>query len=368
MKKLFLWYSGTDTTAESMRNFFNITETDTIKVEYINGLGTEGNISKTNTLQNNDAANEPGLINKFTNYIYKLYTRAKGAQEHDQVAQIEHFFKITENTNSDEEVELIIGGHSRGAAVGILGLIASLYETCRLSSFENSSIKKITFIAVDPVPGSSKVLGSSALGSKNDLLGFETIGGENKIKTALDFIATRSKKPNLFKVIYYPARFDMRNEFKADQYWLDFYENQCKNLNIVNPKNDKPVIETKFYIGGFRHSAMVNKTEEISELYDEINCPTNLLKEIVYHELEISNSDLNAIQEGIIKTENDVLALVSNIKNLKLTERTTKDSYPLEIKAEKILYSGESLEQIIRNRAKNNSAKINKKNNRYLGL
>lgn len=363
MKKLFLWYSGTDTTAESMRNFFNIAETDSIKVEYINGLGTDGNLEATKILQDKKPS-----TNGFLDSILKKITAAFGSIEPDQLAQIEHFFKITENLKSDEEVELTIGSHSRGAAVGILGLIASLYASCKYCSFEDSPIKKITFIVVDPVPGTPRLFGIKIPGIKNNLLGFETIGGENKIKTALDFIATRSKKPNLFKVIYYPARFDMRNEFKADQYWLDFYENQCKNLNIVNPKNDKPVIKTKFYIGGFRHSAMVDKTEEISELYDEINCPTNLLKEIVYQELEISNSDLNAIQEGIIKTENDVLALVSNIKNLKLTERTTKDSYPLGIKAEKILYSGESLEQIIRDRAKNNFHKINKKNNRYLGL
>lgn len=372
MKKLFLWYSGTDTEAESMRNFFNIAESDTIKVEYINGLGTEGNASITNTLQDNDAANEPGLTNKSTNYIRQLYTRVKGAQEHDQVAQIEHFFKITENLKSDEEVELIIGSHSRGAAVGVLGLIASLYETCKYCSFEDSPIKKITFIAVDPVPGSAEVRGYSIFGSKNDLLGFETIEGENKIKTALDFIATQSKKPNLFKVIYYPARFDARNEFKGDDYWLEFYQTQIKNAKnaeqkMQKPQSDEPVIETKFYVAGFRHSAMVDKNEEISELYDEVNCPTNLLKEIVNQELGLSRVSVNTIQKSIKKAEHTAISSIANCTKLKnLINRTNKNSY----KASLVL-SGYSLQEKVEEFTKKDSftVKLSKKtqiNNRYL--
>ncbi|WP_433831261.1 hypothetical protein [Flavobacterium anhuiense] len=355
MKKLFLWYSGTGTEAENMRDFFNIAETDTIKVEYINGLGTKGNLSATKTLLDK----KPSYLDGIFDLWNQTKTLAFGSEEHDQLAQIEHFFNIINKIDSnDKEVELIIGGHSRGAAVGILGFIASLRETCKRDSFENSPIKKITFIAVDPVPGSSKVRNLEFLGSKNDLLGFETIEGENKIKSALDFIAAKSKKPNLFKVIYFPARFDARNEFKADQYWLDFYESQRNSLSVANPKNNEPVIETKFYIAGFRHSAMVDKNDEISELYDAVNCPTNLLKEIVKHELEISNSDLNAIQKGIIKIEtNALLNLASNVKNLKLTERTTKNSY------NSIPYEGESLENIIKNNSLTSTIRTN---NRYL--
>jgi len=31
----------------------------------------------------------------------------------------------------DKDVELIIGGHSRGAAAGVLGFITALYSSCK---------------------------------------------------------------------------------------------------------------------------------------------------------------------------------------------------------------------------------------------
>lgn len=367
MKKLFLWYSGTDTEAVTMREFFNITQTENIKVDYIDGLGTIENLSATQKLKGNKTS--------FFDLFYIKKTAAFGSQEKDQIAQILHTFEIIDKINDDDtEVELIIGGHSRGAAVGILGLIASLYETCKTHSFKDSLVKKITFIAVDPVPGSPEVLGLSALGSKNDLLGFETIQGENKIKTALDFIASKSEKPNLFKVIYYPARFDARNEFKGDDYWLKFYQTQIENSKIEEQKikksqSDEPVIETKFYVAGFRHSAMVDKNEEISELYDEVNCPTNLLKEIVNQEIGLSKVSVNAIQKSVKKTEHTAISSIANCAKLEnLISRTNKGAYSTSI-----ALSGYSLQKKVEEFTKKDSftVKLSKEtqiNNRYLGL
>lgn len=378
MKKLFLWYSGTDTEAKDMRNFFNIAETDTIKVDYIDGLGTDGNLLATQTLQGKEPKNKTKILTPVLDAFFKTKTTIYGAQEHDQLAQILHTFEIIDKINSDDkEVELIIGGHSRGAAIGILGLIASLYATSKTHSFKDSLIKKIIFIAVDPVPGSPSNLASLLSDSKNDLLGFETIEGKNKIKTALDFIATKSEKPNLFKVIYYPARFDARNEFKGDDYWLEFYKNQMEKLKLEKLESTKskidhplnePVIETKFYIGGFRHSAMVDKTEEISALYDEVNCPTNLLKEIVNQELGLSRTSVNTIQKKIKRTEHTAISSIANITKLQnLLNLTHKDAYDYGR-----LLHGNSLQEKVEGLTKNHSftVKLSKEiqiNNRYLG-
>lgn len=356
MKKLFLWYSGTGTTAEHMRNFFNITASDTIKIAYVDGLGTENNRTESQTLSNNQTGSWTEWLMGFFRKTELLHDQAYGYKEKHQLAQLEHYFKLLEEIDpeKDNHVELIIGGHSRGAAAGVLGFITALYSCCKEgNTLEGSPIKKIRILGVDPVPGTKG----------NDLLGLESETAEfkkNPILNMLNFIESSSKKENLFSVIYYAARFDARNEFKADDYWLNFYKSQLLNKQI----------DTEFYIGGFRHSAMVFEDDEISSLYNGNARPTALMKELVKRELGLPCANIVTLYNGLTATELTALSnLASDTGNTTLINRTNKSSYG----SASVAYTGSSLQEIVKKITANGTKKseLNKANlinNRYLTL
>lgn len=356
MKKLFLWYSGTGTTAEHMRNFFNITASDTIKIAYVDGLGTENNRTESQTLSNNQTGSWTEWLMGFFKKTELLHDQAYGYKEKHQLAQLEHYFKLLEEIDpkKDKDVELIIGGHSRGAAAGVLGFITALYASCKEgNTLEGSPINKIRILAVDPVPGEKG----------NDLLGLEKETAEfkkNPILNMLNYIASSSKKQNLFKVVYYAARFDARDQFKADDYWLNYYKSQLLNKQI----------DTEFYIGGFRHSAMVFDDDEISALYTGNARPTALMKELVKRELGLVFANITTLYNGLTATEVTALSnLANNAGNATLISRTTNSSYG----AASVVYTGSSLQEIVKKITVNGTKKseLNKANlinNRYLTL
>lgn len=356
MKKLFLWYSGTGTAAEHMRNFFNITASDTIKIAYVDGLGTENNRTESQTLSNNQTGSWTEWLMGFFKKTELLHDQAYGYKEKHQLAQLEHYFKLLEEIDpkKDKDVELIIGGHSRGAAAGVLGFITALYASCKEgNTLEGSPINKIRILAVDPVPGEKG----------NDLLGLEketTEFKKNPILNMLNYIASSSKKENLFKVVYYAARFDARDQFKADDYWLNYYKSQLLNKQI----------DTEFYIGGFRHSAMVFDDDEISALYTGNARPTALMKELVKRELGLAYANITTLYNGLTATETTALSnLANNAGNATLISRTTNSSYG----AASVVYTGSSLQEIVKKITTNGTKKseLNKANlinNRYLTL
>ena len=354
MKRLFLWYSGTGTTAEHMRNFFNFTANDTLKIAYVDGLGTENNRTESQTLSENKTGSWTEWLMGFFKKTELLHDQAYGYKEKHQLAQLEHYFKLLDEIDpeKDKEVELVIGGHSRGAAAGVLGFITALYA-CRKegNTLEGSPIKKIRILGVDPVPGTK---GNDLLGLEEETVEFK----KNPLLNMLNYIASSSKKAELFKVIYYTARFDARNEFRADDYWLNFYKSQRANRQV----------ETEFYVGGFRHSAMVFEDDEISSLYTGNSRPTALMKELVKRELGLVYTDISALYNGITDTE---LAALSNIAsdngNTTLISRTNKGSYG----PASIVYSGNSLQEEIKRITVNGTKKAelskeNLVNNRYL--
>lgn len=344
MKKLFLWYAGTGTTAEHMKNFFNITSSATIKTAYVDGLGTAKNREESQ-LAGNYKTNS--WTEWFMGFIKKTelgHDQIYGYKEKHQLAQLEHYFKLLDEIDpvKDKEVELVVGGHSRGAAVGLLGFITALYASCKSGqTLKGSPIQKIKIIAVDPVAGHKG----------NDILGLETEKAfkDNPILYMLNYIAASSGKKNLFKVIYYSARFDARDEFKSDNHWLKYAESQRVN----------PQIETNFYIGGFRHSSMVFNEEEITQLYPNTACPTILLKEIVKCELQLVQENITGvIQEDIQKIERLAIHNIALGKgNPVLIKQTNIKAYGLV--EGYVAYHGSSLQEIIlsaTNNGKNISA------------
>lgn len=85
------------------------------------------------------------MVNGLFRKTELLHDQAYGYKEKHQLAQLEHYFKLLEEIDpaKDNHVELIIGGHSRGAAAGVLGFITALYSCCKEgNTLEGSPIKK----------------------------------------------------------------------------------------------------------------------------------------------------------------------------------------------------------------------------------
>ena len=367
--KHFVWFSGTGTTAESMKQFFSNTVPNDCETLYIDGVGTEEEYEKSYKMTSKLKTWVGRAMNFFTNTAVR-YDQITGYKEKNQLVSTEAFFKVIEKIKTDEnDVRLVIGGHSRGAAAGMVGFLASM---CAISRYTKPNeklpihkVKEIILIPVDPVSGSQK-----GREDTNDLLGLNEDQGIVDILKEIE-INLFSGKP-VFKVAIYQARFDVRNEFRFDQRWLNFIQN-----TVDNPKGYF-ANKAKLYVGGFRHSSMVDLGDEITFIYGD-STPTGLLKELIKNAIEENQiSCENSCYSSLKERELELIVLLKsqqytkrwggisqrflseNTEVKKLYNRTRIQSYTLG----KAAYSGESLKKIVDKNEPNNSFYLN--NNRYL--
>lgn len=250
----FAWFSGTDTTAELSKEAFMLAEKAKTKKEpkpsilddvaenhiYItDGVGTTENTQKE---QKNNRKKYP---------IRTRVALLRGHTKKTQEAQVQSLADKLEKLKSP--VDLVLGGHSRGAAAGVIGFLAYL---AKLKSdnpvkfnaiFEN--IKHIRVIGADPVQGPFP----------NYLYGIEKkLGKEDLIHNILEEITPESRDINeFFDISIILPRLDPVKQLIIDKNWQEFITNHPKSCQ-------------KYYLG-ISHGAFMQKNKAVERWYVRSN-------------------------------------------------------------------------------------------------
>jgi hypothetical protein len=382
----FLWFSGTGTTAKAAEELFASSVGKNTQCIYVNGVGLTENRKDVNKLNDQPRKREKeGSVKeylsigkeyimtktsqKIPDVVSKSYETVRNAgqsgldsafgyKEDNQLVSLVATFNLIEgmleSVKKGKKINLIIGGHSRGSAAGMTGFLASFLAAIQANQINKDladSIQKITLIPVDPVSG-----GQSGGKDTNDQM---IEGGKKESsKITMEYLleeieAGLFKKKKIFNITAYLARFDARNQFSLDNRWFQFLNNTPKSFEG----------RTKSYIGGFRHSAMVDTGDEITSLYGK-STPMGLMKKLVesaINNLPATKKDADNCAELLKKKELELMAATPLHENLKV--KTTLKSYGYI--TSKIIYSGDDLKTVLeKNKGKKKEDVCI--NNRYL--
>ncbi len=354
MKTILIWFCGTGTPKEDMASIFEGQTYD--KKIIVSGVGTDETSQNVRTLEN-------GYFPNNFNWLFTTRDIVLGYRERHQLSSAEEgmmqiYSELTDAT-PDNSVHLMIGAHSRGAADGMIGLLTSLYASCMIpGSTPNEDIlfkkiNKISLLAVDPVNGAE--VHDTKVGmffDTNDLMGFNDLPKDQQsIHHLLETIETRSDKKGLFDVVLYTARFDARDEFLLDKHWLKFLNDIQKGEGFKG--------NFKYYVGGFRHSAMVYESSELTGLYDRGYTPIALLRQIL-DDIKLNTNDADLIYKNMATKEIMLINDLVSEENELLEANTHTKSYSW---AEVLTSYGESLKTIAQKYKDDGNPMIN---NRYL--
>ncbi|OOF21053.1 hypothetical protein BZJ17_10115, partial [Salinivibrio sp. IB574] len=261
-------------------------------------------------------------------------------------------FDYLESLSPNEEVELVIGGHSRGAAIGLVSFLASLCQASKTEINDKvniywEKINKIRLLPADPVAGKAlnyewlnekiKEFFTNFLGLKNDNFGVETMDSDEPITSLiLEIEKNLFKGRKVFEIFIFSARFDARDQFPADENWKRFID------KIIS--NDGPLADRTLMISaGFRHSSMINKNDEISYLYENSGVsPISLLMGIVNLKCNEWITEKSAIIRDV-ELEWMKRLKEGDPRTLVLKEKTCFNSYGIE----STIMSGDSLYDIL---------------------
>ncbi|AWF81657.1 hypothetical protein BTJ40_12935 [Microbulbifer sp. A4B17] len=320
---------------------------DTIKFDKIfvlDGVGTietTGNVINYNKYNASENPNS-NIISKVGNYVYNTVKEAIqkypskqmdtlfGYSEDHHVVNLDILFDLVEYLSDNDEINLTIGGHSRGAALGMVVFLAALndiYERQKQNDSENENyrqekpvwekVKHLRLIPTDPVQGNQKGRESTS-----------DAGGLDPNYSVIDIIEKARKSvfisAETFEVIIFSARFDFRNPFKFDGKWKEFID--CRTL----PSN----ISKTIFVAGFRHSAMVYRDEgvDLRSIYTNDLTPFSLLKEIINDTEGKDREQINRRYSDLHSHELDLAKRLKNFDTEKkimeiLDYNTKKDSY-----------------------------------------
>jgi len=354
-----IWFSGTGTTIEQTNDIFDGIEYD--KLIIVSGVWTD---SMTEDARNMTHSSQ-------YEWTYNLSRLTKGYDEATNLVSMEQgIFKlmeyVEEEVAEEDDVDLFLGGHSRGSAVGLTTMLSALCNSIqaeKIRALKNrdaesfpllDKLHHMSVIAVDPVQGE---------GNKNDMLGLEDV--QYDVAELLNYIEQAKGEENFITAVLYAARFDVRNAFAMDPAWANF-------------DDDPGVFSERYYSfnGGFRHSAMVSKEEEISSLYKDLVTPVSLLK-IILTDLKSDTPSLQSaktIADDLHQTEVQLMQLLTTKPDINnqvkaLDENTNSRSYGGRIIG--LVVPGECLKGIL-NRLNTPTAIPNtytnniRKNGRYL--
>jgi len=332
MKKVMIWFSGTGTTAQDMLPFLQ----DEVLLKSLDaaiileGVGTQA-------MAKAKIAAKPfnNIFNKGFQFLFGKYIdQVKGYSPADNELSIDNFFAVINliEQMQDDNIELVIGGHSRGAAVGMVCLLASLYQQVLLqkSGFENSYLQKISrihLVAADPVSG--KQPGDEIT---NDMMGLTKDIKLSQLLSEIERLVYQGKP--IFHISVFAARFDARNEFAFDSRWKEFIDEQIIQTAVFS-------LRAKLFIGGFRHSEMVQPDQALAALYPSLAVhPQQLLRQI------ISNvGQAEQLQRNLREHE---LALMRDIEHQPVLQSRTRHSAYLKTELGSYLaFSGDSLQQVL---------------------
>lgn len=275
-----VYIAGTGVSAASaednlrLKDFEN--EQENTQVALANGIGTSESVRDSRA----DSQKK-----KASDRIIAWFLKRKGYIKKTHDTNLQKVADATAHFDLESHNHLVLAGHSRGAAVGITGVITAWYQ--KVLKMEEGAvflpeIDKISIIAMDPVLGPNT----------NNQLGIGKVSDANtpSIAFMLNKIAEAAGKPDLFDVTIIQARYDARTAFNTDQRWAEFIR-------------DNKDIKCKIYSTGFQHSAMI-KENLLDQIYEENKKPRNLIRAIIGRKLECYDGNhVHEIAKNIIQKE-----------------------------------------------------------------
>ncbi|SLM63264.1 MULTISPECIES: hypothetical protein [Dickeya] len=293
MEKVLIWFCGTGTTQQDFLSNVEISGFNTIVA--IDGIGTAAMLTKTQVLAKRETWT--GTFADMSNKLGVLYDQVNGYDDRADVVTLNSLFPLVDHLQTLNEYQLVIGGHSRGAAVGLTEFLAELYQLAGLNQAPGvwAKAKTIRLVVVDPVQGQQD--------SDKDTNAFNAI---LKNKTLAQILAELESKwfggREVFETFVYSARYDARSSFAFDYRWYHFITEQMGKVA-------GPAKRAKLVMAGFRHSAPVSKEDEISALYQGKGvAPIAFLQQLVSFDpnweasarqlSQLENDYLNALAAG----------------------------------------------------------------------
>ncbi len=340
MNKKLVWYGGTKTQKHKIEKGLDF---EKLKNHGIDVLAIDGIATLENTLSEKFLS-EKKTSKKRSNTLKNIIDEMKGYNEQTHLVQLNKVFDTFNNLT--QPTELIMGGHSRGAAAGLTGFITELYALALISKPKTSdfaksleNVQQINLIVVDPVQGPLQ----------GNLLGLQkNLKHENPIKEMLDTISAVANKPNLFNVSIFFPKFADKKIFKLDKNW-EHYIKKSKG-------------EYKEYNSGFYHSHMVNP-EDKTKLFplDKNNIsPNGLLKQVIKERFGlITPEELNKTVIDLHKTEVDLMQILKKENtNRTQTEKAKVDEFETLVSNNK-KGALNKIESALRNNSNDTAIKIN---------
>ncbi|MDB9519431.1 hypothetical protein PN466_21030 [Roseofilum reptotaenium CS-1145] len=316
MERILVWFCGTGTKESEQKKEFGDTIDGYSTSFFISGVGTDE--MKNDVLELNDESGFFESINPWRKTRLSTTAMIKGYQEEEHLIGSLTIFKVLEIMKDQDKVELTIGGHSRGAAVGIIGFLTTLLAAAESDNYTQlwACVSNIHIIAVDPVQGRQEEKDDT-----NDMMGLPANWSVDRVIQQIQDKLFGGK--SVFTVTVYTARFDVREQFRLDSRWEQWIE--TNKDSILQNKGS-----AELYIAGFRHSSMVCAADEITEIYRECT-PRGLMKQIL--KTDVTRIEREGYYKTLRDTENSMLKTLKENPNdpklKKLVERTELSSYKL---------------------------------------
>jgi len=164
--KSLYWESGTGTTAESSIEGLDLID---LAVKGVIVGVSDGIATNPHSEQADDMKDEKNLIMELPIFDGKIMGFVRGYKEKNQLVGRNNFLMhLNKLYEQKGDIDLVLGGHSRGADEGVIGDLACLVATLEAlpgNSPFRDRIKNLSIIFADPCPGLFK----------NDKLGAENI-------------------------------------------------------------------------------------------------------------------------------------------------------------------------------------------------
>jgi hypothetical protein len=312
--KFLIYFSGTGTVKKSPEQAFEMDKMRAagVKVMVINGVGTMPDAKASREMRSGPEPQNPGIVTNIVNGVAGAFNGTRDASKstrdkllgYDQTTQlVQQNEAIKAISSLDKPTDVVVAGHSRGAAVGVKGFIAELYALSEVAKKEGGdlsngpfmeNIESLHFIPIDPVPGPEV----------NDKLGAQDLQVEDRVTHMFNAISERAENPDLISTTVINARHDARTPFSLDPEWGKFIENNEGNKCEVHAM-------------GFQHSTMVKTSDPDPTIYPDPDItPKTVAAAIIGNKLGLVDSaEVTQKAEALRERE---LGIIKNISEDKI--------------------------------------------------
>ncbi|RBQ05526.1 hypothetical protein [Pedobacter miscanthi] len=295
--RLFVYFCGSGESTKSQRKKF-MKDVDAKHQIYINGVGSQRSIYR-HLYDSDIKVTEEQIGNNTVKYrfkndkrditcIEKFYTGGdRGYKNDDAEKASKYVFDAIKNAIEDNTInELILSGHGRGAAVGLMYLLFSLNgDTAMLNRLAKI---KISVVPLDPVAGQTG----------NDYGKMDTNWYSGKI---YDELFDQFKNNIAITEIWSNA--DTMSVFASFNPAKRFLNNPLKNVMLGR------------LLLGYEHNAFVSTYEEYTEDYEDGKAPYNKVVELFNQKVFDFTGNAATFSSKILALQSDYDALNKYVRD-----------------------------------------------------